>query len=37
MKPNLKWSPPVRISENFDYSRHAAEVHFREQKDLYGK
>lgn len=30
MKPNLKWSPPVIINENFEDSRIAAEMHFKE-------
>ena len=37
MKPNLKWSPPVRIIQNFDYSRQAAETHFRDTRMYYGK
>ena len=36
MKPNLKWSPPVIINENFEDSRIAAEMHFKETVDMYG-
>lgn len=36
MKPNLKWSPPVVINQNFDNSRLAAEAHFKETKQVYG-
>ena len=36
MKPNLQWAPPVKVHQNFDDSRVAAELHFRETKDLFG-
>jgi phosphatidylinositol 4-phosphatase len=32
MKPNLKWSPPVKINNNFLASKMAAEVHFKGTK-----
>jgi hypothetical protein len=37
MKPNLKWSPPVKVNKNFDNSKEAAITHFKETKALYGK
>jgi hypothetical protein len=37
MKPNLKWSPPVKVNKNFDQSKDAAIAHFKETKSLYGK
>ena len=35
MKPNLKWSPPVKINNNFLSSKMAAETHFKKTKVLY--
>jgi hypothetical protein len=35
MKPNLKWSPPVKVQQNFLNSKMAAELHFKETKPLY--
>jgi hypothetical protein len=35
MKPNLKWSPPVKIQSNFVNSKIAAELHFKNTKQLY--
>lgn len=37
MKPNLKWSPPVKINNNFLGSKMAAELHFKETKPLYSQ
>lgn len=36
MKPNLKWSPPVKIHQSRENSRLAAELHFKETKEMYG-
>lgn len=36
MKPNLKWSPPVKVHSNLENSRLAAELHFKETKGMYG-
>lgn len=36
MKPNLKWSPPVKINSNNDNSMIAAGIHFSETKKMYG-
>lgn len=35
MKPNLKWSPPVKVNKNFDTSILAAQYHFKDTKPLY--
>lgn len=32
MKPNLKWSPPVKINTDIDTRILAADLHFRESK-----
>ena len=37
MKPNLKWAPPVKVNKNFEDSRIAAQMHFKEKTDMYGK
>jgi hypothetical protein len=37
MKPNLKWSPPVKVNKNFEDSRIAAQLHFKETSEMYGK
>jgi hypothetical protein len=37
MKPNLKWSPPVKINNNFLSSKIAAELHFKNTKPIYQK
>lgn len=36
MKPNLKWSPPVKINTNHDNSLIAAGLHFSDTKQMYG-
>ena len=36
MKPNLKWSPPVKVMDNVENSRIAAMTHFKETKVMYG-
>ena len=36
MKPNLKWSPPVKINQNFEDSRISAKIHFKETCEMYG-
>lgn len=37
MKPNMKWSPPVKINPNFEDSRIAAQLHFKETSERYGQ
>jgi hypothetical protein len=34
MKPNLKWSPPVKTNKNFLDSKLAAEMHFKDTKTV---
>lgn len=36
MKPNLKWSPPVKINSNHENSMVAAGMHFNDTKKMYG-
>lgn len=36
MKPNLKWSPPVKINNDVDTRLLSADLHFRETKKRYG-
>ena len=37
MKPNMKWSPPVKVSPNFDESYQAAIKHMDVTMDKYKK
>jgi len=32
----MKWNPPVEINEDFEESKAAAELHFKETKKYYG-
>jgi len=36
MKPNLKWSPPVKVNDDFSSSLVAAITHFKATKEQYG-
>ncbi len=37
MKPNMQWSPPVVVSNNFDESFQAAKIHIKEGNEEYQK
>ena len=37
MKPNMKWSPPVKVDQNLEDSRISAQMHFRETSEMYGE